>query len=312
MIAFRVTVRKYGNSQQFREFGYLKLHNENWDDLRYVLTVAETGSVLQAAKRLGVNHATVLRHVAAFEDRYGATVFERTAQGYRLLPDRVHVIRAAQDAEVAMREVARLASGGRQAFSGTIRITSTDTLCAMVLSKFATKVSAADRNLRVTLLSSNAHLDIIRDQAHLVVRPCVALPDDLVGLAIADIGFAAYATSHASSQWFALAGPLARSIAAKWMGDNVLSDQLTTACDSFLSLREMAALGGGIAILPCFIGDQDTRLKRLQTAMPHMTVPLWIARHVDTIDTQQMQAVRKELSSFLADQNETLRGDHAV
>lgn len=123
------------------------MHNENWDDLRYVLTVAETGSVLQAAKRLGVNHATVLRHVAAFEDRHGATVFERTAQGYRLLPDRVHVIRAAQDAEAAMREVGRLASGGRQAFSGTIRITSTDTLCAGMLSQFATDISARDANL---------------------------------------------------------------------------------------------------------------------------------------------------------------------
>lgn len=284
------------------------MHNENWDDLRYVLTVAETGSVLQAAKRLGVNHATVLRHVAAFEERHGAAVFERTAQGYRLMQDRVHVIRAAQDAEAAMREVGRLASGGPQAFSGTIRITSTDTLCAMVLSRFATEISGIDRNLHVTLLSSNAHLDLIREQAHIVVRPSVDLSDDLVGKAVANLGFAAYATSEATMNWFALAGPLARSVAAKWMGDNVNPERLTTACDSFLALREMAALGSGIAILPCVLGDHDPRLKRLHSLMPHITVPLWIARHVDTIDTQQMQAVRKGLSKFLADHSDTLHG----
>ena len=284
------------------------MHNENWDDLRYVLTVAETGSVLQAAKRLGVNHATVLRHVAAFEDRHGTAVFERTAQGYRLLPDRVHVIRAAQDAEAAMQEVGRLASGGRKAFSGTIRITSTDTLCAMVLSKFATDISPNDRKLRVTLLSSNAHLDLIQEQAHIVIRPSVALSDNLVGVAVADLGFAAYAKSEDAMNWFTMAGPLARSIAAKWMGDNVSPERLTTACDSFLTLREMAALGGGIAVLPCFVGDHDMRLKRLHSAMPHLTVPLWIARHVDTIDTQQMQEVRKELGQFFADHREILRG----
>jgi len=284
------------------------LHNENWDDLRYVLTVAETGSVLQAAKRLGVNHATVLRHVAAFEDRHGAAVFERTAQGYRLLPDRVHVIRAAQDAEAAMREVSRLASGGRQAFSGTIRITSTDTLCAMILSKFATEVSASDRNLRVTLLSSNAHLDLIREQAHFVVRPSVALSDGLVGEAVANLGFAAYAAHETTTAWFTLTGPLARSVAAKWMGDNVSPEHLTTACDSFLTLREMASQGGGIAVLPCFIGDSDDRLTRLKTAMPHLSVPLWVARHVDAINTHQMQAVRQGLSKFLADQKRILHG----
>ena len=284
------------------------MHNENWDDLRYVLTVAETGSVLQAAKRLGVNHATVLRHVTAFEERHGATVFERTAQGYRLLPDRVHVIRAAQDAEAAMREVGRLASGGRQAFSGTIRITSTETLCAGMLSQFSADISARDGNLRVTLLSSNAHLDLIREQAHIVVRPSVDLSDDLVGVAVADIGFAAYAKSEEVMNWLTMAGPLARSIASKWMGDNVNPARLTTASDSFLTSREIAALGGGIAVLPCFVGDHDMRLKRMPSAMPHMTVPLWIARHVDTIDTQQMQEVRKELGRFLADHRDILHG----
>ncbi|MCK8465358.1 LysR family transcriptional regulator [Aliiroseovarius sp. S1339] len=284
------------------------MHNENWDDLRYVLTVAETGSVLQAAKHLGVNHATVLRHVAAFEERHGAAVFERTARGYQLMPDRVHVIRAAQDAEVAIREVSRLASGGRQGFSGTIRITSTDTLCAAVLSQFAKDISAGDRNLSVTLLSSNAHLDLIREQAHIVVRPSVALSDDLVGTAVAELGFAAYAKHENETEWFVMTGALSRSIAAKWMGDNVSPDHFSTACDSFLTLREMAALGGGIAVLPCFIGDREKRLIRLHKAMPHMSVPLWMARHVDTIETQQLRAVRKRLGEFLADQSATLLG----
>ena len=293
---------------QISERGYEKLHNENWDDLRYVLTVAETGSVLQAAKRLGVNHATVLRHVAAFEERHGAAVFERTAQGYRLLPDRVHVIRAAQNAEAAIREVSRLASGGRQELSGTVRITSTDSLCATVLSQFAMGLSAGDRNLRVTLLSSNAHLDLMREQAHIVVRPSVALSDDLVGTAVTELGFAAYGTHEAETTWFVLAGPLSRSIAAKWMGDNIGRDQLSTACDSFLTLREMAALGGGISVLPCIIGDHDPRLVRLQGAMPHLTVPLWVAHHVDTVETQQMRAVRKRLGEFLAGQSAVLLG----
>ena len=43
----------------------------NWDDYRYVLSVARLGSVSAAARELGVNHATVLRRVAAVEAHLG-------------------------------------------------------------------------------------------------------------------------------------------------------------------------------------------------------------------------------------------------
>ena len=37
----------------------------NWDDIRYVIAVADHGSVAAAARALSVNHATVLRRIAA-------------------------------------------------------------------------------------------------------------------------------------------------------------------------------------------------------------------------------------------------------
>ena len=53
---------------------------ENWDDLRFVLAVAEEGTVSAAARRLRVNHATVLRRVAAYEAATGLVLFDRTAR----------------------------------------------------------------------------------------------------------------------------------------------------------------------------------------------------------------------------------------
>ncbi|WP_377507656.1 LysR family transcriptional regulator [Octadecabacter sp. R77987] len=286
------------------------MHNENWDDLRYVLTVAETGSVLQAAKQLGVNHATVLRHVASFEDRHGAPVFERTRRGYRLLPDRAHVIHAAQEAQSAMNEVARLASGGRAALTGNVRITSTDTMCAMILPDFAAQLSQEDRQFNVTLLSSNTHLDLIREQAHMVVRPTVNLSEELIGDAVTKIGFAAYAVDEHAQSWHGLTGPPSRSVAAKWMADELDPETLTTASDSFLTLRELAVHSGAIAVLPCFVGDSDTRLVRLPKRMPEISVPVWVAHHMDTDTTQQLKLVQDRLKTYLAGRHEVLAGHY--
>lgn len=280
------------------------MHNENWDDLRYVLAVAETGSVLQAAKRLGVNHATVLRRVVAFEERYETTLFERTSQGYQLLADRAHIIRAAHTAEVAMQEVHRLANGGRLTLHGTVRVSSTDTLCSAILPRFVTALQAEEQNLAITLLSSNTHLDFSREQGSIAVRPSMQLPQDMVGEVASELEFAAYATDAEQRNWLGLSGPLTRSVAGKWMDQNVHADQLTIAADSFLTLQTMAALGHGIAILPCFVGDCDARLVRLTQIMPVLSVPLWVAHHADAIETQQMSAVKRCLFRFFADQRE--------
>jgi DNA-binding transcriptional LysR family regulator len=63
-----------------------------WDDLRYVLMVAEQGTLSAAARALGVNHSTVLRRISAFEEQKGVQVFDRTSAGYRLTPESRHLL----------------------------------------------------------------------------------------------------------------------------------------------------------------------------------------------------------------------------
>ena len=63
-----------------------------WDDLRFVLTVAEQGTLSGAARVLGVNHSTVLRRVSSFEDKKGVKVFDRTGSGYALTAESRHLL----------------------------------------------------------------------------------------------------------------------------------------------------------------------------------------------------------------------------
>jgi DNA-binding transcriptional LysR family regulator len=43
----------------------------DWDDLRYFMALADNGSLAAAARKLGVEHATVARRVAALEEKLG-------------------------------------------------------------------------------------------------------------------------------------------------------------------------------------------------------------------------------------------------
>jgi DNA-binding transcriptional LysR family regulator len=288
------------------------MHNanarENWDDLRYVLAVAETGSVSAAARRLGVNHATVLRRISAFEERQGSAIFERTPQGYQIPSDRLRVIEAAREVENAIATVDRLIHGAEAQLSGVIRITSTDTFCQTILPAVIAKIVSTSPGLRVELSSTNAHLDLSRLHADISVRPTLRLDQDLIGEMAGQLGFAAYAVTEDTQQWLGLGGVLARSVAAAWLTDHVPPDQVVSGADSFVVLREMAAAGLGRAILPCCLGNQDLRLTRLRDVMPPVSVPIWVASHADLVDAPRLRTVRARLTEALLAQTDVLSG----
>ncbi|WP_407808101.1 LysR family transcriptional regulator, partial [Staphylococcus aureus] len=56
----------------------------NWDDVRLFLSVARSGQFLSAARKLGVNHATLSRRVSALEAAIGTQLFLRSTNGCEL------------------------------------------------------------------------------------------------------------------------------------------------------------------------------------------------------------------------------------
>lgn len=282
----------------------------NWDDLRFVLAVAECGTVSAAARQLGVNHATVLRRIAAFEDRHGAALFEKSHSGYRVPPDRTRVLEALREVQAAVHSTSRLMQGGKAPLRGAIRLTSTDSLCQVILPPVLVDIRVSAPDLRLDLYATNAHLELAQLQADITVRPAISLPDDLFGITPARIGFGIYEALGVNQpdRWLGIGGASARSRPAQWIEQTVPADQIVGAADSFLILREMAASGQGRAVLPCYLGDPDPRLQRIHGLLPVMEVPLWVASHVDLADSPRIRVVRDLLAAGLAGRKDALLG----
>jgi len=278
----------------------------NWDDLRYVLAVAEHGSVSAAARALGVNHATVLRRIAAFEAAHGAPIFDRGPHGYAVPPDRLRVIEAAREAAAAIDTVNRLIRGAEAQISGTLRITSTDSLCVGVLPEIVAGLQAASAGLRIDLISTNAHLDLGRLGADITVRPALRLPDDMRGEQAGVLGFAVYAAPKAPDIWLGLRGALQRAAVGP-----LVTDETGAGSDSFVVLRELAAQGLGRAILPCCLGEPDARLRRVDSGLNLPLVPLWVASHPDLADSPRLSRLRRRIVRALRDRASLIAGPMA-
>ena len=72
----------------------------NWDNLRYVLVVANKGSISAAARELEVNRTTVLRRINRFQEDLNCRIFDRSDTGYVLTPEAEKMITAAREVGV--------------------------------------------------------------------------------------------------------------------------------------------------------------------------------------------------------------------
>lgn len=284
------------------------MHKLNWDDLRFVLAVAETGSVNAAARELGVNHATVLRRIAAFEATCGGPVFERDKSGYRLRPDRANVIDAARLAAQHVQSVEALMKGSDGTAGTALRLTSTDTVCQTVLAQMSPALMRRLLPDRLTILSSNAHLDMARLRADLAMRPAMQLPEDLTGRQIAVMRFALYAKPRIRGRWLGLGGPLGGALPAKWMARAVQPEDIVASADSFCVLAEMAAQGLGQVILPCILGDRAPGLSRIEGETPDFEVPVWIACHRDLAGNEKLRRVMEAIEKLIQPHLPALEG----
>jgi DNA-binding transcriptional LysR family regulator len=293
-----------------------------WDDLRYVLAVANAGSLAGAARSLGVNHTTVLRRVSAFEKRLGVRLFERLQTGYVLTAGGEELIAAAQRIDETVATLERKLAGRDLRLFGTLRVTTTDTLMASVLPEFLAQFRAMHPGIQVEIAVSNLMLNLTKRDADVAIRPARNPPDVLIGRRIAKIAFAIYGSPDylarhgktddlGSHQWVGPDDGLAGTSVAQWMRSALPESEVTLRADSLLGLREAARAGLGLAALPCYLGDTSYDLVCVHRPIAAMETALWILTHEDLRHTARVRAFTDFAVNAFAHRRPLLEGREA-
>lgn len=141
----------------------------DWDNLRIFLAVSRQGQLLGAARRLGLNHATVARRLKALEDALGAPLFERrptgcipTQAGERLLP-------VAERIEFELTSVGDAVSKDEADISGTVRVGAPDGLGNLFLAQELAQFARLFPNLVVELVPLPRTFSLSRREADIAI-----------------------------------------------------------------------------------------------------------------------------------------------
>ena len=290
----------------------------NWDDLRLVFAVAREGTLSGAARHLRVTHSTVFRRLGAIEEGLGVRLFERFRDGYSATPAGETV--AALAARFADDFVAleRRLSGQDLRPSGTVRITTTDTICAMVM-RHVPALRAAHPEILIEITVSNAIANLTRREADVAIRPTSEPPETLVGRRIANIAHAVYGSptylsrygggDPSNFEWIGLDDTLATTVIGRWMREHIQDAQIGLRVDALPALKDAACAGIGLALLPCYLGDEEVQLRRVPAAAgPDVRSALWLLTHSDLKRTARIRAVMDFLAIALGSERALLEG----
>jgi len=289
-----------------------------WEDLQYILAVADNGSLANAARALKVNHTTVLRRINAFEEAHGLRLFERLPTGYTLTAGGEELLAAARAMRDVVTTLERKLAGQDLRIEGSLRLTTTDTLVASVLPEILSRFHAAHPGVRVEVSSTNLLANLTRRDADVALRPANNPPETLIGRRISEI--AVYAAPdviarHGRSEnlkayrWLAPDDTLSGSSVALWMKSALPGADIVLRADSLVTLRQAAIAGVGVTALPCYLGDNTPGLVRLlPEPFTPMATSLWILTHEDLRRTARVNAFVEFISRALSDLSPLFEG----
>lgn len=289
----------------------------DWDDIRYFLAVAREGSVRGAAKRLAVNHATVLRRIAQLEERLGAQMFDKLPSGYRLTAAAEEVIEFAGQMEASSHQLETRLFGRDQSVRGLLRVTLPPPLAGYLLMPDFADFTRLHPNIEMEILSSGELANLTNREADVAIRVVYdreALPLNLHGLKGPEVLGGFYISRDRLDAWRAEAtDPRWISVSGHGVPAWTLEGEALTRGAPFRTTdfeTQIAAVrqGIGITTLPCFVGDADPLLERVPSTDLHLYGAIWLLTHGETRKTKRVRLFTEFLSHRLTTYAPLLRG----
>lgn len=280
----------------------------DWDDLKIFLSVARTGSISGAARRLSVQHSTVSRRLRSLEEQLGTRLIDRRKSGYTLTEagEDLQASAARIEAEILAFEGAR--SGQSSSASGELRVSAINNMASTVLMPVFTRFSAAYPDIKLHLQVSNKFVSLAERDADVAIRLTNTPQDTLFGTRLVTVASAVYGARDYCARI------ASGACAETWLGIECCgyhSSWTKSACpeanhnfyvdDTLLTLAALRT-GAGLAYLPCFMGDGDPTLTRFAEPEERHDLGLWLLYDRDLGRTQRVRLfrdhMRREISAL--------------
>src|SRR5688572_10842605 len=160
----------------------------DWDDLRYFLEAARAQTLAGAARKLGIEHTTIGRRLAALERSLGAALVLRGPDGLRLTPLGERLLPIAEQIERTVHSLRDLAEQG----VSRVRLAVPSGFARLFAAGLAA-LRAQHPDLMLEIVSGARIVDLEQSEADLAVRGAPIDDGELIARRLCSLGWSLYA-----------------------------------------------------------------------------------------------------------------------
>jgi len=272
----------------------------NWDDLKYFAALADTNRMSSAAKRLGVNYATVSRRIDRLEDRLKVKLFQRSNDGYFLTKNGETLktnLSSVSEALEKMCTPAQHAGELRQ----PVRLSVVHSMAQSLVVDCLAKLQTQHPTLDLELDTSTRNVNIAKKESDIALR--LALPDsgEYLSRRLANLDYVLCGTEQLRKKY--LSGKSVATISydqdlmhlpeAEYIYSHFGVDSIALRSNSATLQLSAAAKGIGLAVVPYYL-YVDSGLQIMDMVEP-VQREIWL---LSRKSTSQQDGVRKVIDAL--------------
>ncbi len=287
-------------------------------DLAVLLALVRGGNLAGAGALAGVDGSTVFRTVQRCEKALGQRLFERSRTGYRATELGLRLAQHAERIEAELEGARSAAKLDTRAVSGSVRISTTDTLLTGLLMAALKPLTQAHPQLRLDITTRNELANLTQREADIALRATLKPPAHVVGRHIGTIRSAVYAQSKprgsriqpdlAALPWIAVDDAMPEHPSVRWRRKHVPKAEPVMYVNSGLSVLDAVAAGLGIGIGALFLAQQRRDLKMIAGPLDDCDTQLWLLTHPESRHLRRIAVVAAHLAATLGTELERLEG----
>lgn len=290
---------------QLSHDSYAKMHRMDWDDIRFFLAAARTGSLAAASRQLGTHQPTVGRRIDGLEKRLGVRLFQRHAQGLTLTDEGQRILHAADSMAEAAAALQRASGFEDKEIRGNVRVAAPSGLAVHVIAPRLPLLHERFPNLDVVLQPSASSADLTHGEADVAVRLYRPTAGELVIRRVCNMGFGLYGSpsylqQHGAPQsaidlpqhaFIGYGVQLHHLEESRWLESITKGARYLLRSDDTHTRLAAAESGLGLAVLPHALVQRPLKLQRVLETVDAPPKTIWLVVHRDLRHIAQVRAV---------------------
>ncbi len=288
------------------------MHNQNWDDLRFFLALCREGSATGAGRALEVNHTTVARRIRALEDNLGTRLFDHSRNGYEMTQAAEDMYDHARRMEEITQAIDRDVFGQDTELKGPLKLTVAHDVAERLVIPRLREFHDAYPCIDLDILTTTGLVDLAAREADIALRLTAKPPDYLIGREVLPMRHGVYGSP---SYLKALDGQAkvilfrGNEEQPEWVRQHFPDAEVAMRVDDVGTMSLAVANGMGLARMPCYVGDTESSIRRLDLKLTASTWGIWILSHVDLRSTARVRVAREFLINVIEEQRDLILGE---